>query len=355
MRDYNTKHKVLHLITALNYGGAEKVVFDLASNANNDKFDVRVACLAAGDMIPKFEKNNIAVFVCNQNKSISGLISAIRKLYKHIKSKKIEIIHAHMYHALLVASIIKLFRPKTKIVFTPHNVNLEHISREIITFLLRPLRLIDILFSKIEKKRFYNGPVCVIPNGIKINQSVNRKAKRKDEEFVFICVGGFRPQKNYLQFFERVVSTIDPKFKFKVLIAGKGELVKEIEQSIKQNGIENRVQLLGLRNDIPELLDSSDAFLMPSKWEGFPIAILEAGERQMPIIATPVGSVPNILNEECGYVSSINDFASTMEFVMENHEKALLRGKNLRGKIIEKYSIQSVIKQHESLYSELLN
>lgn len=349
------KISVLNLITALNYGGAEKVVFDLVKNADRNKFCVKVACLGTGDMLPLFVRNGMSPLVCNMNKNYRGLINVIKLVNKFVRKNEIDIIHAHMFHSLFIASIVKIFSPNIKIVFTPHNVNLEHKLREIITFLLRPFRSMDILFSVIEKRRYYNSNIRVIPNGIEIDTPVNRNAKGKDQEFEFICVGGFRPQKNYLQFLKEVVPKINENYKFKVLIAGKGELQNEIEKSINDNGIEDKIHLLGLRNDIPELLNNSDAFLMPSKWEGFPIAILEAGERQLPIIATPVGSVPSILEGNCGFLSSVEQFATNMEYIMDNHQEALRRGMNLREKIVSEFSIESVVRKHEALYTQILD
>ena len=142
---------------------------------------------------------------------------------------------------------------------------------------------------------------------------------------------------------------------FQVYIVGKGACEKELLEQIYETKTTNVVKLLGFRSDIVDLCNSSHAFVLPSEYEGFPISLLEAGSAGLPCLCTPVGSIPSLLNEENGFLIEKESFGETMEFVLENHEEAKIRGKRLREEIIRKYGIQSIVKKHEELYFNLLN
>lgn len=349
-----SKINLLHLTTGLGIGGAEKVVLDLASNASTDLFNVNVVSIGKEqEMLNRFEKKNLFPEIIGVDNNIKGLLKSINSLNSIVRNRNIDIIHAHMFHALLLAVAIKLLNYKVKIIFTPHSINLEHVKREIFCYLTKSLREKDIIFSDLEKIRYYNKDVVIIPNGIEIPHGINKR--EQPNKFSFICVGGLRVEKNYVELIEKVISSIPDRYQFVVNIAGKGPMKEAIERMIKVNKLDEKVVLLGLRDDISELLEKSNAFLMPSKWEGFPIALLEAGSFSLPVLATPVGNIPSIINEKTGYLSDIDHFAEQMCNIMEDYDKALEKGKALRNEIIRKYSIKSVVKRHESLYLQIIN
>jgi glycosyltransferase involved in cell wall biosynthesis len=350
------KVKLLHLITGLNVGGAEKMVLDLSFNADKSKFDIFViGIMKEGEMTQDFITKGINPLFLNVT-SIRKIFRGIKELRFFLKKEKIDIIHAHMFHSLLFASLAKLIFLKVKIVFTSHNPTLESFIREIIVYILRPLRQVDILFSKIDKKNFFHKKEqTIIPNGIMIQPECIRE-RSKDKKFTFIAVGRLRPQKNYPQFLKEVIANLVNEMEFKVLIVGgEGDDSETVKELIKDSPLlAEKVEFLGLRRDIPDLLKSADVFVMPSLWEGFPIALIEAGMASLPIIATPVGNIPSIINEDRGYLSTIESFGDTMKLVKDNYEEAIVKGQKLRQHIINNYSIENVVKRHEELYESVL-
>ena len=115
------------------------------------------------------------------------------------------------------------------------------------------------------------------------------------------------------------------------------------------------IKLYGQSKDVNSLLLKSHCFLMPSHWEGMPISILEAGVARLPIIATGVGSIPEILNGDCGIISNLNEFESNMKWAVSNYNSLKKYGDNLYGKVIKYYSIDHTFKLHESMYNIVLN
>lgn len=346
------KINVLQLITGLGMGGAEKVVLDLAKYTSKKDFNTFVVSLSKRDeLLKEFLDNKINTTILNKTNSIKDIFLLIYELNSFIKNKKIQIIHAHMTHSIIIASLLKILNPSLKIVYTSHNLFIGSKLREFIIWSLKPFRNKDILFSKDILKYFYKSNFKIIPNGIKINKYNLDLPKNK--QFTFISIGRLETVKNH-KFLIELAKDLKDKYEFKIQIVGQGYLKKELEELIKKYKVENHVELLGLRNDISELLNKAHCFLMPSLWEGLPIVILEAGASSLPIVSTPVGSIPSLLNKDNAYLVELNNFKNEIIHILENQELAKEKGKKLLEKINKTYSIEHIIYEHEKIYKELL-
>ncbi|UTJ05795.1 glycosyltransferase [Arcobacter roscoffensis] len=345
------KINILQLITGLGMGGAEKVVLDLAKFTNKNEFNTYVVSMSKRDeLYDDFIQNKINTIKLDKSNSFRDIISLISSINKIIKEKNINIIHAHMTHSVIVASILKILNPKLKVVYTSHNFNIGSKLREIIVWFLKPFRNIDIVFSKNILKYFYKSHYKVIPNGVQIDKyNLNLE---KNNKFTFINIGRLETQKNQ-KFLIKFTNKLKSKYDFEIHIVGHGYLNEELENLIKENKLENHIKLLGLRNDIPELLNQSHCLIMPSLWEGLPIVILEAGASSLPVLSTPVGSIPSLLNKKNSYICELKNFVDNAEFIINDYETAKEKANKLFKKINTIYSIDEIVKKHEQIYKDL--
>ena len=346
------KINILQLVTGLGMGGAEKVVLDLAKYTSKDGFNTFVVAMSKRDeLLQEFLDSNIDTTLLRKSNSIKDIFSIINFLNKIIKEKNIQIIHAHMTHSIIVASILKILNPSLKIVYTSHNLNIGSKIRELIVWSLKPFRDVDIVFSKDILKYFYKQNYRVIPNGIKVDKY--NLGLEKNQKFTFIAIGRLETVKNH-EFLIKIANDLKDKYDFEIQIVGDGYLRDELKELIQKYALEYRVKLLGLRNDIPKLLNQSHCLLMPSLWEGLPIVILEAGASSLPVISTPVGSIPSLLNSKNAYLAELDNFKNKMIEVLDDYEGAKFKGKKLFEDIRLKYSIEAVIEAHEKIYRELV-
>lgn len=348
------KIRVLQLITGLPLGGAEKVLLDLCSNLDKDTIENHVIGLNDEiDFKEDFIQNQIIVKNLNMTRSLKSFFKTAKFLNNYIKDEKINIVHAHMFHPLIFAFVLKIVHPRLKVVFTSHNINIGSYSREMLTFLLKPFRDTDVVFSKDMITKMYKKDTRVIPNGIDVSAYDGNFEKNK--KFTFISVGVLREQKNQL-FLPSCASYLKKKGikNFEIAIVGgadaSGDMREEIHQEIAKYEVEKEINMMGPRRDIPELLRKAHCFVMPSNFEGLPIALLEAGASKLPIISTPVGAIPSIIDESCGYLSDLDNFAKTMLEVIQNQTKAEEKAIKLKAKIEKEFSIRSMAKAHEEIY-----
>ena len=143
-----------------------------------------------------------------------------------------------------------------------------------------------------------NANVDVIPNAIDIDRfiyangsEVRNELKISENCIVILQVGRLMSVKNHRRAVELADLLRNAAIEFKMLFVGKGPLQSEIESLIKGLDLENQVTLLGLREDIPELMKASDVLLFPSLWEGFGVVVAEAQASGLPAVVST--AVPN--------------------------------------------------------------
>jgi len=350
------KIKLLHLITGLPVGGAEKVLLDMCKYYNRQRIDTYVVGLNQEDVMNKeFEKSGIFVKNLGMTKDIKSIFKSMKELNSLITDKDIDIIHAHMFHSLMFAYILKLRHPKLKIVFTAHSENIGSKLREKITKYLKYFREVDIIFSKEMHTDLYKDDVYVIPNGIDIEKFALDIPKNR--QFTFIAVGVLREGKNHIAIvsYAKKLKTLGYDFEIQIVGSGdaSGDERKKIEEAIAKAGVGDVLKMLGFCDDIPKLLNRAHCFIMPSLYEGLPISLLEAGAASLPVIAAPVGAITSVISKECGYLVQLDQFGEMMEHVLNHKDEAVQMGKKLSALIHKRYIIKNMVTAHEEIYQSI--
>lgn len=351
------KIKILQIINGLGVGGAEKVVYDLCRYSL--KTDVEMHLLAFGfrnDLLPEFVKEGINVDFFYVECNFNGFVKTLKHLSKKIKKEEYDLIHAHLFYPLLLALIVKCRNKYLPVCFTPHSTNLgtnrlSALCRHMVVFALRPFRNIDILFSRSQFRYIFKRNSIIIQNGID-TEKYNLKLQ-KNNIFTFINVARLEPVKNHFGLIE-IVKKIRTSIPFQVLLAGDGSLREQIQEKITQNNLSDKIKILGTCYDIPVQCNKSHVFILPSVWEGMPLVLLEAGVCGLPVICTPVGSIPTIINDNNGYLATEDRFAETMEYVMANYNEAEEKASVLKKEVIKNYDISIMFENHNKVYQSLL-
>jgi glycosyltransferase involved in cell wall biosynthesis len=174
---------------------------------------------------------------------------------------------------------------------------------------------------------------------------------------VVSTVGRLTAIKQHHLFLEtaRLVANQDPAALF--LIAGDGELRAELEQTARDFGLADRVRFLGWRRDLATVYGASDVFLLTSRNEGTPVALIESLASGVPGVSTDVGGVRDVLNEDVGFVAPYDDaagLASAVTKLIGDTERRRAMGDRGRASVVARYGVDRLVADIDALYRELL-
>jgi glycosyltransferase involved in cell wall biosynthesis len=204
----------------------------------------------------------------------------------------------------------------------------------------------------------------VIPNGIRLEPYAFRREAREalradwgitEDEFVWLAVGRLEEQKD----FKTLLQAFSKLFNGRLLIAGEGPMLGELKTDANNLGLKERVRFLGLRKDIPHVLSSVDAFVLSSAWEGLPNVVMEALAAAKPVVATDVGGVRELVEEnKSGFIvpaQSPDALAGAMQkLMMLSSSQRTEMGRYGFEHVKKTYSLESVTSQWEAFFTSLI-
>jgi len=212
----------------------------------------------------------------------------------------------------------------------------------------------------LQRKLVPENRVAVIPNGIDLNseklKANSEKHEKKFHQISIGSVGNLNKQKGY-EYLIEAMGSVTLRYPHVTLeIAGEGEERKNLESRIESLGLEKNVTLLGRRDDIDDLMQEWDIFVSSSVSETFGIVLLEAMKNGLPIVATRVGGVPDLIEDKKNglLVPSANSKALEKAIfeLIEHPARGAEYARNGK-EIVKKYSWKSVIKQIEDAYESV--
>jgi len=361
-----TKIKVLNVIDSLYAGGAESLLRNfLIESKKHPDFQID-ACTLYSRNIFKEELVNNGITVYDLSLPFKYDFRGAFKLVRLINSNKYDIVHVHLFPADIFVAVASLFTKKSmKFIFTEHNV--YNRRRSIVIF-----RLIDkftysryqkvVCVSKKVKESLVNylkeleNKAIVIRNGIPVlDRKPDVEAKK---EYDVLCVARLEEAKG-IDVLLKAIAILGEKFDspLNVAVVGDGSKREILFNLAKSLGLENTVYFLGVRKDISYLMDVSRIFVLPSRWEGLPMVILEAMAHRLPVISTLVGGIPEVVkNGENGILVPKEGPGSLSEAILRllnNRELLENLSKNAYEFVKRYYSIETYTKNLLGLYRRI--
>lgn len=315
------KITVMHILNSNAYSGAENVVISLINRLQNE---VRSVYVSRGGTIREVLQENKIEFYSIHSMSYFEINRIVKEVCP-------DIIHAHDFTAGIITAISVLRIP---IISHLHNNSpwLKVLCIKSIVYGLSCIRYKKILtvsnsimdeyiFGRIEKKKteVFGNPIDLQ----KIREQA-ALAENNKGEYDIVFLGRISLQKNPHLFLDIMDSLIKKKrmHDLKIAIIGEGELYKEIEIRIKKLGLRKNITLFGFQKNPYGILQCSKILCMPSSWEGFGLAAVEAMALGKPVIASPVGGLVDIINDSCGKLcKSKEGFVEAIYDLLTNEQK----------------------------------
>jgi len=359
------KIKVVQVINTLGIGGAEKVVSSLAIGIK-DRCDITVIVISKkfnSINRKKLTQNNIDIYYLNAKKFFS--LKTHIKIYQILKSLRPDVIHTHLGGLSYIFLVAKILRIKTLIhtIHSPKECDDKRINffhRFAFKLGVIPVVVSNNIKNQMQKKlgrfNFYT-----IYNGIETKKTKSRLAKNTEyilkNSFVFINVANLNQVKNHQLLIESFSRITKIKKNYFLLIIGDGVLKNEIKNQIDRLNIRKYCRIISNCQNPEKYLRISDCFILTSKSEGLPLSILEAMRERVPIIATNVGGIPEIIiDKKNGFLTPPNNVKSLAELMekistMSKNEIQEISGKGYQT-MIEKFSLENMIKSYYKLYTK---
>ena len=363
--------RILHVSSAVDYGGGEKHIVDLSralaarghevflALRPRNKWQSRVDHLAPDKILHVSIRNSFGVF-------------SARRIAEFVKENEIEIVHAHVARDYIPASIACIAAKRAKFVLTRHVMfPLKPFNRFALKNLSRAIGVSPAVGDAL-KNIFPTDKIRVIPNGVElfeIDDSLRGKKRREFREFYAIppdallvgTVGQLVPLKGQRDFVLAAVEVVKQVPNARFVIVGKDNTVDkkfslELKEMAKVSGLDDHISWLEWTDDLSTLFAALDLYVSPSHSESFGLATLEAMSAGLPVVATRTeGSIELLQRKELlvPFGDPVRLAQRITELLQDEAERRSLSDE-LKTRAYENYSLDNMVERLEELYLDVL-
>ena len=298
--------RIAFVVHIMHVAGAETLIASIIRRLK-DSIEPVVLCLdGLGTLGESLRRENLPVIALGRQPGLD--LSTSGRLAHEIRAHRCDVVHAHQYTPFFYAALAKLrVRPHFHLIFTEHGRHFpDVVSRKRYwanrIFLSRLANEVTAVCrfsanSLRETEGFRRAPVEVIPNGIDLHDyhpadsrldqkarlGLNSKARH------IVCVARFHPVKDHATLLRAFSEIRRSRADVELILVGDGPLRHDLEQQAISLGVADCVHFLGLRSDIPSILQAAELFVLPSRSEAASLTLLEAMASALPVVVTDVG------------------------------------------------------------------
>lgn len=363
-------------VNNLDVGGLERFVISVLRNLPRERFDLSLICLSGkGKLFSQVDLPASSCLVLDKDPVVRGWERAkvpllLRRIVEFLRDRRVDILNVHNLAPLIYAGgAARLLRSGPRVIYTEHNQihranalarrRFRQYARLSHTMITVSHDLERTLVDKVKVPR----PVETIHNGIDgsayghpSDGSVRRELGIDRRAFVFGTAVVLSEQKGigYLLDAAKIVLAEEPTIEF--VVAGDGPLRNDLEAKARREGLGSKVRFVGYRSDIPALIASYDVYVLPSLWEGLPLALLEALAQGLPVVASAVGGNPEVIEHGVnGLLVPPGDSRALAESLLRVHRDPELvrraRAANPQ-KFAARFSVDAMIRSYVRLFEE---
>jgi glycosyltransferase involved in cell wall biosynthesis len=326
--------RVLEVIPTLKRAGAENMAASLACLLDKSRFEIAVASLYdafPNGLEPLLGRHGVPVRHLGKRRGFDPRmyprLSAVRREFRP------HIVHTHSYVLRYVLPVFA--RRGTAIVHTVHNIASKEAGRlgqAIHRYAFRhgvtPVAIAGELARSV--RALYDVEPETIPNGVDAAAFHRPEARLpwrqangfQPDDILILSAARLDPQKNPLALLEAFALAAAGESRCRLLLAGGGSLLEAARERAARLGVAGSVHFLGVREDMPELLNACDIFALASDWEGHPLSVMEAMAAGLPVAATAAGGVPEIVEDGATGLlvppGDIASFAAALQCLVRN-------------------------------------
>lgn len=363
--------RVLFLITGLKLGGAELQVASLANLFVQDGHAVAIVSLTIGQEVTLDPR--VEVHVLGMRKTPWSMLDALAAAHRLVRQWRPDIIHAHMVHANLFARLLTRLGSYPPVICSAHSAHEGGRMRMLAYRFTGGWDALTTHVSAVARQHMIDAGAVrpqrfeVVPNGIDVERFRPDAAVRARTRAllgvhadtpVILNVGRLVPEKDQLTLIHAFARLAEPR-DARLFIAGEGPERDTLANAIDRSpGQAQRIALLGTRKDVPALLNAADVFVLSSRMEGMPLVIGEAMACGLPVVATDVAGVEELLGDRKDIVP-VGDAdalarAIARQLRLTSGDSAAEDAAGRRARVERHFSLRTVAQRWLDIYARLL-
>jgi len=375
-RNGKPKIRLLHVLTTLDVGGAEKKVLSVASRLPRDRYEIAVAWLKGrGELAPAFRAAGIETCPLG----MEGLFDfrVFRRALRLVRRMRPHVVHTHLMKADATGAFAARFASVPVLVSTKHNEDQylrfppfaigARVAAEMADRVVVISTAVGRFFRSrilLPEERMLRIPYGFPPHGLgpaagaAAREDLRRELTLPKDAKVVTCVGRLTRQKGLFDLLRAASLTREAVPEARFLLVGRGELLPALRAHAARLHLDSRVRFLGFRRDVPRILAGSHLLALPSHWEGFGVVLVEAMSAGLPVVGTRAGAIPEVVADgETGLLAppgDAQDLATALVRVLADPDLADRMGQAGRRRVAREFAIDREVKAHVELYEGLL-
>lgn len=373
------KFKVVHIITLLELGGAQRTALALVDKLDKTRFETSLLCGKGGRLDEEAKKAGASVTF------VPGLQRAIRPWWDlvafvclaiYLRRSRPDAVHTHSSKAGVLGRCAAWVAGVPVIVHTVHGFGFNPTQPPLVRFIFVWL---ERLLARVTHRLIFvsnaNREEAIVRRiGNPSTHSLIRAAVHLDKHLALVhsnqgpkdipvletdrlvvTVGPFKPQKNLLDFIRSAQIVLDRCKHVRFLVVGDGAGRTEMEAEIDRLQLSEKIILAGWRSDVPDLLALADVFCMTSLWEGLPMALVEAMAAGVPSVVNDVDGCKDVIqNGQTGFLIAPGHPEATADkiiYLLDHPDTAKEIGCRARESVGREFDLNDMVRRHDELYS----
>ena len=351
---------IVHTVSSLNVGGMEQVVLRLAASQKAAGHRIGVLAIRGGPLAGDLSRLGIHAEVLG-----SGRVRRALRALRYFRAMRPDIVHAHNPTSLHYAVLSKIVS-RAAVVVTVHGETNARRGSALEWYLASAVGVVSDAALRRLALPCAAAKLCVVHNGIapvgesRRQRETSRRGLGVSERFVGVIVARLNGMKGHATLLQSLHRLRAGGNDLLLLIVGDGAQRSELERQAQQLSLDDRaVRFLGERSDVDQILRAADFFVLPSDTEGLPLSVLEAMAHGLPIVASRVGGIPELIgHNEQGILVPPGDSGALAAAIQSLADDPLLRrrlGDAARARAGGEFSLSTTVRNYDRLYRRAMS